>query len=75
MTAEYFRYLLEFKRPSGTSRGVLYEKETFILHIGSNGKEEQESVLFSEGSALTTGRIMKRSFSGFVKIFSRSMNI
>lgn len=38
MTAEYFRYLLEFKRPSGTSRGVLYEKETFILHIGSNGK-------------------------------------
>lgn len=38
MTAEYFRYLLEFKRPSGTSRGVLYEKETFILHIDSNGK-------------------------------------
>jgi len=38
MTAEYFRYLLEFKRPSGTSRGVLYEKETFILYIDSNGK-------------------------------------
>lgn len=39
MTAEYFRYLLEFKRPSGTSRGVLYEKETFILHIHENGKK------------------------------------
>ncbi|SMP24660.1 o-succinylbenzoate synthase [Chryseobacterium profundimaris] len=38
MTAEYFRHVLEFKRPSGTSRGVLYEKETFILHIDSNGK-------------------------------------
>lgn len=37
MTAEYFRYLLEFKRPSGTSRGVLYEKETFILNIYEDG--------------------------------------
>lgn len=39
MTAEYFRYLLEFKRPSGTSRGVLYEKETFILNIYENGSK------------------------------------
>jgi len=39
MKAEYFRYLLEFKRPSGTSRGVLYEKETFILEISQNGKK------------------------------------
>lgn len=39
MTAEYFRYLLEFKRPSGTSRGVLYEKETFILEISENGNK------------------------------------
>lgn len=39
MTAEYFRYLLEFKRPSGTSRGVLYEKETFILEISENKKK------------------------------------
>lgn len=36
MTAEYFRYVLEFKRPSGTSRGVLYEKKTFILTIYEN---------------------------------------
>lgn len=33
MTAKYYQYLLKFKRPSGTSRGVLYEKETFILEI------------------------------------------
>lgn len=39
MKAEYFRYLLQFKRPSGTSRGVLYEKETFILEISENGKK------------------------------------
>lgn len=39
MTAEYFKYLLEFKRPSGTSRGVLLEKETFILEISENGKK------------------------------------
>ncbi|RZJ50846.1 MAG: o-succinylbenzoate synthase [Chryseobacterium sp.] len=39
MTAEYYRYLLKFKRPSGTSRGVLYEKETFILEISDAGKK------------------------------------
>ncbi|MCJ7932778.1 MAG: o-succinylbenzoate synthase [Chryseobacterium sp.] len=39
MEASYFRYLLEFKRPSGTSRGVLHEKETFILEISENGKK------------------------------------
>lgn len=39
MTAEYFRYVLEFKRPGGTSRGVLYEKETFILEISENEKK------------------------------------
>lgn len=39
MTAKYFRYLLQFKRPSGTSRGVLYEKETFILEISENDKK------------------------------------
>ncbi|KQK24719.1 o-succinylbenzoate synthase [Chryseobacterium aquaticum] len=39
MKAEYYRYLLEFKRPSGTSRGFLYEKETFILEISEDGKK------------------------------------
>lgn len=39
MKAKYFRYLLEFKRPGGTSRGVLREKETFILEVEENGKK------------------------------------
>ncbi|CAD7812049.1 L-Ala-D/L-Glu epimerase [Chryseobacterium aquaeductus] len=39
MKAEYSRYLLKFKRPSGTSRGVLYDKETFILEVSVDGKK------------------------------------
>lgn len=39
MTAKYYRYLLNFKRPSGTSRGVLLDKETFILEISNNQKK------------------------------------
>ncbi|QYA25763.1 o-succinylbenzoate synthase [Gramella sp. MT6] len=33
MTADYKKYMLKFKRPSGTSRGVLTEKETWLLKI------------------------------------------
>ena len=36
MKASFKRYLLEFKRPSGTSRGVLTEKETWFLKIEDN---------------------------------------
>lgn len=39
MKASYFRYMLQFKRPGGTSRGVLHEKETFILEIEDQGKK------------------------------------
>ncbi|MEM8509358.1 MAG: o-succinylbenzoate synthase [Bacteroidota bacterium] len=33
MEAHYSRYLLNFKQPSGTSRGVLTEKETWFITI------------------------------------------
>lgn len=33
MKARFERYLLQFKRPSGTSRGILKEKETFFIHL------------------------------------------
>lgn len=33
MTAKFYPYFLDFKRPGGTSRGVLHQKETFILEI------------------------------------------
>ena len=36
---KYLQYLLQFKRPSGTSRGVLLDKETYILTIYENGKK------------------------------------
>jgi len=38
MKASYQKYILNFKRPSGTSRGVLTEKETWFLILEDNGK-------------------------------------
>lgn len=37
MKARYEKYLLNFKRPSGTSRGVLTEKETWFIIIEHEG--------------------------------------
>ncbi|TRO65348.1 o-succinylbenzoate synthase [Christiangramia sabulilitoris] len=37
MKADYKKYILNFKRPSGTSRGVLVEKETWFLKISDGG--------------------------------------
>lgn len=39
MKASYTSYTLNFKRPGGTSRGVLHTKETFILEV-SNGERK-----------------------------------
>lgn len=39
MKASYHKYLLKFKRPSGTSRGILTEKETWFLIIEDQGKK------------------------------------
>lgn len=39
MQAAYRKHLLEFKRPSGTSRGVLTTKETWFIIITSEGKK------------------------------------
>lgn len=38
MKATYQKYILNFKRPSGTSRGVLNEKETWFVILEENGK-------------------------------------
>ncbi len=38
MTATYHKYILNFKQPSGTSRGVLKSKETWFIIIDHNGK-------------------------------------
>lgn len=39
MTASYKQYILKFKRPSGTSRGVLTEKETWLIRISDGNRE------------------------------------
>lgn len=36
MTASYKKYVLDFKRPSGTSRGVLTQKETWFIVLKDN---------------------------------------
>jgi O-succinylbenzoate synthase len=38
MKATYHKYILEFKRPSGTSRGVMTEKETWFIVLENDGK-------------------------------------
>lgn len=38
MKATYKKYVLNFKRPSSTSRGVMTEKETWFLILEENGK-------------------------------------
>lgn len=37
-TASFEKYTLQFKRPSGTSRGVLNIKETYFISISEDGK-------------------------------------
>ena len=39
MKATYHKYTLNFKRPSGTSRGLMTTKETWFIILTSNGKE------------------------------------
>src|SRR6187431_2217912 len=39
MFASYHKYILNFKRPSGTSRGVMTEKETWFIVLEQNGKK------------------------------------
>jgi o-succinylbenzoate synthase len=39
MKATYHKYILHFKQPSGTSRGVLSDKETWFLVMEKNGKK------------------------------------
>lgn len=39
MRATYKKYILDFKRPSGTSRGVLTQKETWFIILEKDGKQ------------------------------------
>ncbi|MDT0559425.1 o-succinylbenzoate synthase [Ichthyenterobacterium sp. W332] len=39
MKATYHQYILNFKRPSGTSRGIMKTKETWFIIIESEGKK------------------------------------
>ncbi|KAF2506709.1 o-succinylbenzoate synthase [Flavobacterium zhairuonense] len=39
MNATYHKYMLQFKVPSGTSRGIMTEKETWFIILEENGKK------------------------------------
>jgi o-succinylbenzoate synthase len=39
LLANYHKYILEFKRPSGTSRGILKTKETWFLVLEEDGRK------------------------------------
>lgn len=39
MKASYFKYVLHFKNPSGTSRGILTDKETWFIILEKDGKK------------------------------------
>jgi O-succinylbenzoate synthase len=39
LKASYHKYILDFKRPSGTSRGVMTEKETWFIVLEQDGKK------------------------------------
>ncbi|HQA75294.1 o-succinylbenzoate synthase [Flavobacterium sp.] len=39
MKATYHKYILNFKKPSGTSRGILTEKETWFIVLEQDGKK------------------------------------
>jgi o-succinylbenzoate synthase len=39
LKATYHKYILEFKRPSGTSRGVMDQKETWFIILEDGGKK------------------------------------
>jgi o-succinylbenzoate synthase len=39
LKATYHKYILNFKRPSGTSRGIMTEKETWFIILKKDGKK------------------------------------
>ena len=39
MKATYSKYILNFKKPSGTSRGVILEKETWFIFLDDKDKK------------------------------------
>lgn len=39
MEAKFQQYILNFKRPGGTSRGILHTKETYLLEISEGNKK------------------------------------
>ena len=61
MKAEYRQHILNLKRPSGTSRGILRTKETWFILLQEAGKFGMGSVAYCAAWAWTTAPIMKKN--------------
>lgn len=52
MKANFTKHILQFKSPSGTSRGVLTEKETYIITIENQNKKGVGECSFFKGLSI-----------------------
>lgn len=67
MEATYLKYLLQFKRPSGTSRGVLLDKETFILTVSEQANKGIGECAVFRGLSFDDRPDYEENYNGFVK--------
>jgi o-succinylbenzoate synthase len=55
MQASYKKYILNFKQPGGTSRGVLHTKETYFLILDKDGKKGMGECGLFKGLSIDDG--------------------
>ena len=73
MEAVYKKYDLIFKRPSGTSRGILKNKETWFLILNNHGKFGIGECGLFRGLSIDDGW-SKNPYKITIRLFSRRQN-
>ena len=75
MKAHYKKHILEFKTPSGTSRGILKTKEAWFIVLEDNGADlALVSVVCYGGLVLMTVQILNKHYNGFVQTSTLESN-
>ena len=69
MKASYFKYVLHFKNPSGTSRGILTDKETWFIILEKDGKKGIGECGILRGLSADDRPVYEENCNGLVKIF------
>jgi hypothetical protein len=65
MTATFHKYILNFKQPSGTSRGVLKSKETWFIVLDLEGKRGIGECPYQEDPAIRIDKLPCRGAPHF----------